>query len=459
MTGSQTNLAWDTLIELDGAGPLYGRLEKALRRAIRAGRIPTGSALPPSRLLATELGCSRWAVTQAYAQLAAEGYLAARTGSATRVRWTGDSAPDVPRPAAAAATPRYDLVPGLPDLRAFPRRRWLDAVGRAVSTTAHADLGYPPPRGVPALREVLVEYLQRCRGASATELLVCAGVSDGVLRVCRALAGRGARRIAVEDPGWPRLRDAATTAGLEVIAVPVDESGLDTAQLGPGIDAVIVTPAHHFPTGVVLAPERRMALVEWARRTGGLIIEDDYDAEFRYDRRPIGALQGMEPGHTVLCGSVSKTLSPAVGIGWMLAPASWAAELEPQQPGGPAVLDQLTYAEFVRSGEYDRHLRAVRRRYRSRRDALVAALATALPDYRVTGTAAGLHVLVRLPAGSDPATVVAAAAARGLAVADLARYRIRPSADSGLVLGYGNLADRSLPAAVAALVDAARATS
>jgi GntR family transcriptional regulator/MocR family aminotransferase len=441
MAEFQTNV----LIDLDGDGPLHARLTAALRDAIRAGRLATGTALPPSRALAADLGCSRWVVTQAYAQLSAEGYLAGRTGSATRVRWSPgpEAAPPVAGP--APGRPRYDAAPGLPDLRAFPRRRWAEAVREALAAAPHADLGYPDPAGHPRLRAVLAEYLARARGAvaAAGDVTVCSGVTDGVGRLCRALAAAGHTAIAVEDPGWGRLRVVAASAGLAVEPVPVDADGLVVERI-QGVRAVVVTPAHHFPTGAVLAPARRAALVDWAHRVDGVIAEDDYDAEFRYDRRPVGTVQGMAPGRVALFGSLSKTLSPALGLGWALAPPAWRAGV--RAGVAPPVLDQLAFAGFVASGGYDRYLRAARQRYRARRDALVAALARRLPAARVDGVAAGLHLLLGGVAG-DAAAIVARAAAAGVAVADLAWYRVRPG-PPGLVLGYGNLADRAVAEAV-----------
>jgi GntR family transcriptional regulator/MocR family aminotransferase len=436
------------------SGPLHVRLTSALRGAIRSGRLVDGAKLPPSRVLAADLGCSRWVVTQAYEQLVAEGYLRARPGSATRVRWPAAVAgpparvPDTPVP------PRYDLAPGLPDLRTFPRRRWAEAIRTALADAPDAELGYPVPGGHPLLRAVLADYLTRARGAiaAAEDVSVCAGVTDGVGRLCRGLRAAGHTAIAVEDPGWGRLRVVAAAAGLATVPVPVDGSGMDVTGL-PDVRAVIVTPAHHFPTGTVLAPGRRAALVDWARRVDGLIVEDDYDAEFRYDRRPVATVQGMAPDRVALFGSLSKTLSPALGIGWAVAPPRWSDALRAEP--GPSTVDQLALAHLVRSGGYERHLRAARHRYRARRDALVDAVRTRLPPASISGVAAGLHLLLDLP-GGQPAAVVDRAAQAGLAIADLAWYRVRPGSP-GLVLGYGNLADSAVPAAVELLAAAVTA--
>ncbi|WNV85954.1 PLP-dependent aminotransferase family protein [Umezawaea sp. Da 62-37] len=456
MPESQTNLSWDVLLDLSGpAGARHERLAGALRSAVRDGVLPVGTALPPSRKLATDLGCSRWLVTQAYGQLVAEGYLEARTGAATRVSWSpGRDERRPPAARVAAPVPRYDLAPGVPDLRAFPRRRWADALRDVLTTMPHTEFGVPPLGGHPRLRAVVAEYLRRCRGASAAprDVTICAGVTEGVTRVCRALAARGVTAVAVEDPSWGRTRQAVAAAGLTVVPVPVDEDGVRVDLLG-GTRAVVVTPAHQFPTGTVLAPARRAALVAWARDVDGLVLEDDYDAEFRYDRRPVGTVQGMAPAHVALFGSVSKTLSPALGIGWHVLPPAWTESYQAANPAAatPSVVDQLALAAFIDQGGYDRHLRAVRLRYRSRRDALVAALATHLPDSRTTGVAAGLHLLLHLGGAVDTGALVRRAAAEGLRLVDLAAYRSTPPEEPALVLGYGNLADNAVLPAVALL--------
>jgi GntR family transcriptional regulator/MocR family aminotransferase len=464
MRESQTNLAGDLLLHLGqpGDGPLHERVKRALRTAIRNGRIDVGTALPPSRQLATDLGCSRWAVTEAYSQLVAEGYLESRTGSATRVRWS--NAPDArSRHSAAHQAPvaRFDLAPGLPDLRAFPRRRWADAVRSQVTTAAFTDFGYPSPGGHLRLRRLLAEYLGRSRGVLATpqDVTVCTSVTDGVRRVCHALRADGITAVGCEEPGWTRLREVVRAAGLEPVPIRTDGGGLRTDDLArhTGLRAVLTTPAHQFPLGTVLAPDRRAALLHWARQADGVVLEDDYDAEFRYDRRPVAAMQGMDPSRVVLFKSLSKILSPALGIGWIVAPPRWSGHLQQahQAATQPSTVDQLAFAALLESGAYDRHLRACRQRYRKRRDALVQALARQLPGAPVSGIAAGLHIVLRMPAGVDTAAVVTTAAARSLRVADLAAYHATDQyADHGLVLGYGNLADSSVDEAVRHLHEA-----
>jgi GntR family transcriptional regulator/MocR family aminotransferase len=446
------------LLNLHGSGPVHARLAHALRAAIRDGRLPPGSLLPPTRVLARDIGRSRWVVTEAYAQLATAGYVEATVGSGTRVRAVAaPGAALAVRGGTRAPVSEIDMAPGLPDLRSFPVHRWAAAVRQAAAALSVTDLGYPDPAGHQTLRGLLAQYLARVRGADtgAAGLTVCRGATDGLGRVCRALRRAGCTTVAVEDPGWHRVGAVVAAAGLTVRPVPVDEEGIDVERLGEDAGAVVVTPAHQFPAGVVLSARRRAALLAWARRSGGLIIEDDYDAEFRYDRRPVGVLQGTDPSHVVLLGSLSKMLSPAVGIGWLVTPPRWTDDVRGAVAGDmpPPVLDQLTFTAFLRAGWYDRHLRSMRRRYRERRDALVDELATRMPAARVSGIAAGMHLVLELPDGADPQAIRAAMLARGVRVVSLGSYRAGTTGAPGLVLGYGNLADQQVSAAVTALAE------
>lgn len=455
MTDSHTNL-WQQRF-VGGDGPAHVRLATAIRTAIRDGQLSDGAPLPPSRELAAELSCSRWVVTQAYEQLVAEGYLEAHTGAGTKVRSALARPPAQAREATPAAPMRYDLGPGLPDLSAFPRTAWARAWHEALAAAPHADLGYAPAGGHPALREALADYLARVRGATVSpdDLVVTTGVRDGVAAVARLLVSRH-KRIAVEDPGWTRLRTVVASSGLQPVSMPVDRHGARTDELDDSLRLAALTPAHHFPTGTVLSAQRRADALAWAERVDGLLLEDDYDAEFRYDRRPIGTLQGLAPSRVALFGSVSKTLAPAIRIGWVAAPPEWSAALRQAVPE-VAVLDQLALARFLQNGSYDRHLRQARRRYRARRDLLVSAIARRLPQCQVSGVAAGLHLLVELPDHISAAATTAAAAEAGVRVMDLAACRLAPSHDRPtLVLGYGNLSDRVVDSAVAALAAAIR---
>jgi GntR family transcriptional regulator / MocR family aminotransferase len=318
----------ELLVGLDRrAGPLHAQLEAQLREAVRSGRLAAGERLPSSRALAAELAVSRGVVVEAYGQLAAEGYLAVRPGAAPQVAAGARAA--AARPAERApALPRYDLRPGTPDLALFPRAAWAAAQRRALREVADADLGYPPPGGHRRLRVALAAYLGRVRGVQAApeRIVVCGGVAEAVALVGRVLRAGGARRVAVEDPSHPGTRELMGHSGLEIVPVPVDEGGVDVAAIiAAGVDAALLTPAHQSPTGVVLDPPRRAALAAWARDTGALVIEDDYDAEYRYDRHPVGALQGLAPDHVVHVHSVSKSLAPALRLGWAALPARLVA--------------------------------------------------------------------------------------------------------------------------------------
>ncbi|MFF1276491.1 PLP-dependent aminotransferase family protein [Streptomyces marokkonensis] len=445
-------------LHLDPAGPGLRRgLTDALREAVRTGRLSPGTRLPSSRTLAADLGIARNTVADAYADLVAEGWLTARQGSGTRV---ADRA--VPGPPAAPSTPRrvpgrlpYSLVPGTPDLASFPRAEWLKATRRALATAPHDAFGYGDPRGRPELRVALADYLARVRGVRADpeRLVVCAGFSHGLHLLCEILRARGARTLAVESHGLDVHWDLATRAGLRTTPLPFDSSG--TRAQDPGdADAVLLSPAHQFPLGGALRPERRAAVVDWARRTGGLILEDDYDGEFRYDRQPVGALQDLDPDHVVYLGTASKSLAPGLRLGWMVVPPSLVADVVDVGGGRPVgVVEQLALAEFLTSGAYDRHVRAARLRYRRRRDALVRALAERAPDVRVTGIAAGLHAVLRLPPGTEQ-SVVQAATWQGLAVLGLSRFR-HPAADptpgDALVVGYATPPDHAWTGTLEAL--------
>ncbi|ROR45422.1 PLP-dependent aminotransferase family protein [Kitasatospora cineracea] len=390
-------IAWEP-----GGGELAGRLVRSLRAAVREGRLAGGARLPASRVLAAELGVSRGVVVEAYEQLAAEGYLVGRQGSGTRVA----EGVAVERPGEAvrvpAAEPRYDLKPGTPDLGAFPRAAWAGAVRRALQGAANRDLGYGDPAGLPQLRGELAAYLGRVRAVAAgpERVAVISGVGQGLALLVGLLARHGRRRIAVEDPGSPGTLGLLRAHGVEPVGVPVDQEGLVVRELAAsGADAVLVTPAHQYPTGVALSARRRTELAGWAR-AGGLVVEDDYDAEFRYDREPLGAVQGLAPERTVYLGSLSKTLAPGLRLGWAVLPG-WLAEDFRQAKQyadlGTGAVDQLAFAALLESGGYDRHLRAVRPRYRARRDALVGALREHLPQAGLRGVAAGLHLYADLP--------------------------------------------------------------
>ncbi|MEU7055303.1 PLP-dependent aminotransferase family protein [Streptomyces sp. NPDC046197] len=458
-------------LHLEPTGPGVRRgLTDALREAVRTGRLTPGTRLPSSRSLAADLGIARNTVADAYADLVAEGWLTARQGSGTRVApgapptpcgRRGRAVPGAPgrsaQPRREPGRPAYDLTPGTPDLASFPRTEWLRAARRALASAPNEALGYGDPCGRVELRTALAGYVSRARGvrADADRIVVCSGFAQGLKLLGEVLARRGLDSLAVEAYGLDVHRTIAEQAGLGTVPLPFDDFGT-RPDVPAGVSAVLLNPAHQFPMGGVLRPRRRAAVVEWARRTGGLVLEDDYDGEFRYDRQPVGALQDLDPEHVIHLGTVSKSLAPGLRLGWMVLPGSLLPDVVAARRAGGwsgGVLDQLTLAEFITSGAYDRHIRAARLRYRRRRDALVRALAERAPRIRVTGIAAGLHAVLELPPGTE-SSVVRAAAWQGLAVHGLSRFR-HPRATTepldALVVGYGTPPDHAWAGALDAL--------
>ncbi|MDQ3769737.1 MAG: PLP-dependent aminotransferase family protein, partial [Actinomycetota bacterium] len=358
--------------------------------------------------------------------------------------------------------PRIDLFPGGPDLSLFPRRAWSRALREALATLPDSRMGYALPQGAPELREALSEHLGRVRGAHADpeRIVVTSGYQQGLRLVCELVRRNGGRRMAMEDPGYPIAALGIEAADLEVVPVPLDDQGLDVGALASsGADGAVVTPAHAMPTGAVLAPQRRADLLAWAQGADALVLEDDYDAEFRYDREPLGALQGLAPERVILAGSVSKTLAPGLRLGWLLLPAALSAQaslLRGLSDGGAGVLEPLALAQLLRTGAFDRHVRAARQRYRARRAALLDALAEHLPAARVHGVAAGLHVLVELPPGVAEEAVIAAAERRGVRAYGLDAHTRVHHRSPALVLGYAATPERELRDAVAVLAACVR---
>ena len=449
------------------------QLEQGLRAAIQDGRLHADTTMPATRVLAGELGVSRSVVVEAYGNLTADGYLTARQGSGTRVR-PAPAAPERPprrRPAASAGsyerpyrmTPvapgQLRLLGGLPDPALFPRTRWLRHYRAALAEVPDPALLYPGSMGASALRKQLAAYLGRVRGVATTpqRLMICTGYTQGLTLVCRALGRAGARRVAVEDPSFAMHRTAIEMTGLEVVPVPVDQGGIDVEALdrAPGVAAVVVAPAHSYPTGATLESGRRQALVAWARDRNAVIIEDDYDAEFRYDRTPIGALQGLDPDRVVHIGGVSKTLSPALRLGWVALPPDLLGPVEREKrfdDMGSPLLEQLAFAGFLGNGDFARHLRRVRPIYRARRDATIDAVAECLPEAAWQGAAAGLHLHLLLPGDVDVPALTELALGHGLLLEDGAWHRADPpSAAPSVVLGYGTMPEVTVRRGVALL--------
>ncbi|MGN6198170.1 MocR-like pyridoxine biosynthesis transcription factor PdxR [Humibacter sp.] len=458
-------------------------LEAAMRDMIRDGRLASGTRMPATRSLARDLGIARNSVAEVYGRLVGEGWLEARTGAGTwvahgagssaRIAAADDAGPPVQH---AGAGIRLDLRAGIPDTSGFPRSAWASAMRRAVSAAPVSAFGYGDPAGVEPLRRALATYLGRARGvvADPSAVHVTHGAGHAVRLVGRALVAAGARRVAVEEYGHQPHRHILAALGLEVVPLPVDDSGADVERLGDlNADAVLLTPAHQFPIGVALSPARRAAVVQWTERTGGLVIEDDYDGEFRFDRRAIGALQSLSPDRVVYVGTASKALGPGIGLGWCVLPRTLvAAVAEERHLDGakPGALAQLALAEFLDRGDYDRAVRSARARYRARRQYLERAVAERMPAARVTGMPAGLHCLLELPDGIQESDVMRRADAVGIAFDGLQTYRMparepvraegvaaRPPA---MVVGFGapppHLFEQAVEAALAAIAAASR---
>jgi GntR family transcriptional regulator / MocR family aminotransferase len=460
-----TTFGADLHLDLGGSGLRAGLLD-ALREAVRTGRLAPGTRLPSSRSLAADLGVARNTVADAYAELIAEGWLTAQQGSGTRVAMRAEprrTAQAAPRAGLTQRRPMYGLMPGSPDLADFPRTQWLAAARRALTAAPHDAFGYGDARGMLELRTAVADYVARVRGvyAEPERVVICSGFHHGLTLMAQALAARRVRAVAVESYGFAAYRDVLGGAGLRVPRVDVDEQGARTENLAHlrDVGAVLMTPAHQYPTGVALHPDRRAEAVDWARSTGALILEDDYDGEFRYDRDPVGALQGLDPERVVYFGSASKSLAPGLRLAWMVLPGELVQEIVAAKGhvDWSSALEQLTLAEFIASGAYDRHVRSMRLRYRRRRDQLVAALAQRAPHVRVTGMAAGLQAVLDLPRGTE-GSVVQAAARMGLAVSGLEEYRYEvagmawrsPDRDA-LVVGYSAPSDSAWAGALDAL--------
>ncbi|MFF1509714.1 PLP-dependent aminotransferase family protein [Streptomyces sp. NPDC058326] len=484
---SHGQAAWELLLPAVGApARRRGRaLQEALREAVRSGRLIAGTRLPSTRELAADLGVSRGLVTEAYEQLTAEGYLRSDRGAGT---WVGEAArarradrsrtadarhgpgPDCGTPVRGAHGPgpetsrvRVDFRPGTPDLSLFPRAAWAAAQRAVLTRLPHPALGYPDPRGVPELREALAGMLTRRRGVVADEerLVVCSGVAQASTLLGFVLRARGLDAVGIEDPGSPEHGRLFASTGLDTVWLPLDEEGLRTGPLAASdVRAVVVTPSHQFPSGISWSAERRADLLDWARTVDGYVLEDDYDGDFRYDRAPVGALQGLDPERVVYAGSVSKSLAPGLRLGWMLVPEALLGEVVERKRTmdlGNPVLDQAVLAEFVTRGGYDRQLRRCQRAYRERRDALLAALAEHLPGTRVSGIAAGLHVIARVPGDyGPPERFLARAAEAGVALRRLEEYGTARPADGDvrLVIGYAHLAPSAVTAGIRLVAEA-----
>ena len=491
-------------IEEAPVGGLSDWLAERLRGAISDGRLPVGSRLPATRVLAAELRVSRGVVTEAYQRLTEDGHVAGRGRAGTVIvaapigttpaalpsrtgasrtpsprgtaqrdrRRSGPPKKELPEPdlevfdAMRAAPARIDLTPGVPDLAAFPRAAWLRAERAVLSNLSASAFGYGDPAGTPRLRLAVANWLARNRGIKADpdDIIIVAGVAQALGLIAQVLGRAGITEIAVEDPGSLGSRQHLQLWGMRTPPIPVDSDGLRVDRLTESAARVVlVTPAHHFPTGVVLEGERRRELIRWAA-AGGLIVEDDYDAEHRYDRPPVPALRAMLTDQVVYAGSVSKLLAPSLRIGWMLAPPQYKEALAGAKrlaDLGNAALPQLVLAQLMESGELERQLRFVRKRHRQRRDAMIDAISNYLPMATVHGAAAGLHLTITFDdlsrelfngLGSDLSDVHLAAAAlrAGVKTQPLSWHSQEPQ-PPGLVLGYAARTPTEITEAVAVL--------
>lgn len=434
------NLGIDLHIELPQGVGIKAALLQALRDAIDSGILKPGTRLPPSRTLALDLGVARNTVADCYVELAAAGWLMTRQGSGTVVASLADSRNRDPVSTSSAGRFTHSLTPGSPDVSAFPRTAWISSARRALTAAPHDAFAATDPRGRIELRNALSGYLGRTRGVRVDpdRLVISASSGHGIALLARAIGGT----FAVDAYCLHLHRQLLTDEGVNTVPLSVDESGTCTEELtSTSASAVLLTPTHQFPLGGPLTPKRRGTALEWASRTGGIIVEDDYDGEFRYDRKPVGALQGIAPNHVAYLGTVSKSLSPAIRIGWMVLPDKLIDPVLAVK--GPyerwvSSTDQLTLADFIESGRFDSHIRKMRGSYRRRRDQLVTILSLRVPEVRVEGISAGLHAVIRLPRGTER-SVLAAANARGLGLEGLSTFRhpdTLPADSDGIVVGY-----------------------
>jgi GntR family transcriptional regulator / MocR family aminotransferase len=464
MANSGTTVGPEVLVVIDRQRPepLHRQLTDGLRAAIRAGQLSPDARMPSSRVLAADLGVSRRLVVDAYAQLVAEGFLLSQHGSGTRVASVYVTEDGEVGATSRLASYDVDFTPGCPDLSSFPRAAWMRALRQGLAITETDAFGYVAPQGHAATREALSGYLRRTRGVltDPDRIVVCSGVTQGLGLSGIALRQLDGLPIAIEDPAFWFHRVAMRNNGIPAIPIPVDDDGIDVDQLAASeARAVLITPAHQSPTGVVMSPARRAALLEWAQ-DGNMIIEDDYDAEYRYDRAPVGAMQGLAPDRVIYLGSASKTLAPALRFGWMVLPAQLVgivSKFKRSADLGNSIMDQITFAQLLASGDYDRHLRAMRRRYVSRRNALLRALTQYMPDTTVLGAAAGVQLAVHFPPAYPIDELIESAAGMGVKVEPLQPwYADRASGTPGLILGFANVSESKILTGIQVLARAAQ---
>jgi GntR family transcriptional regulator/MocR family aminotransferase len=462
-------------IQLDRAGrtPLVAQIYSAIREGIENGRLASGARLPSWQDLAAQLGVSRGTVRVAYERLIAEQFAIGLGSAGTRVaeRQSRSSLPD--------RSPEAPLLPGLfhefgtapfafqmgvPAQDAFPFKLWSRILTRETRRAAAAPVTYPDPRGAPELRNEIAAYLGLARGirCNASQILITGGFSGALGLAIRGLQ-LGTMEAWIEDPGFPLTRTALSLAGMALTAVPVDAEGLDVAagiRTAAGAKLAVVTPGQQAPLGMTMSPRRRLALLDWARRNDAWIIEDDYLSELQLTGRAAPALASLDHGGRVLhIGSFSKTISPALRLGFLVVPpelshrfAEFAASLAP----APAAGTQRAVAEFLRNGHYLRHLRRMKRLYAVRREALLRCLGEIAPNSIKVQPAAGLAVVLLLPESVSDMDIASRALQFGLAPGPMSVWCMQPSRQQGLLLCVTNLNERRLPADCRRLLELAQ---
>ncbi len=455
------------------AGPLFRQVYLGLRKAVLSGAFQSGGRLPSTRDLAQQLGVSRTVVLLAYDQLLAEGFTEGRAGSGTYVSAgvgrsssaaAGESARlrlarfgkaaaiacsklNVPRRAAPSLP--YDFAYGRSDLETFPFAMWRRLLLKCARRASAAELDYGPAAGNTALREAICTHLRRSRAVNCdpAQVIVVNGSQQALDLIARILLQPG-DRVAVEDPSYQGTTEVLRAAGARLLPVPVDEHGLDPGKLPANARIVFVTPSHQFPTGTILPLARRLALLDWAKRRDAVVVEDDYDGEFRYEGQMLESLQGLDrDARVIYIGTFSRTIFSALRIGYLVVPkslvpaftaAKWLCDRH--TPG----LEQETLAEFIASGMYERHLRRVRRRNASRREALLEAIGKYLDRVEVTGAAAGAHLVLWPMRRVDEGALLAAAAARGVGVYLMSPYYLKRPLRTGILLGYSRMTESAI---------------
>jgi GntR family transcriptional regulator / MocR family aminotransferase len=459
------------VIPLSRADSLSRQIYRWFRQAILSGRMQRSERLPSSRELADQLHVSRTVVVSAFEQLLAEGFVTGRAGSGTYVadslRGTHRSSRASPArvrlsrfgkameaatwqmdaPAAQAPAPRYDFAYGRSDVEIFPFEMWRRLLLRHARAAPIRELDYGPAAGSAALRAAIAVHLRRARAVDCdpAQIVIVSGSQQALDLIARVLIERG-DRVAVENPCYQGTREILRAAGARLAPVNVDTQGIDPALLPGSARLAFVTPSHQFPTGAVLPLARRLALLDWARRADALVVEDDYDGEFHYDDAPIQSLQGLDAdGRVLYIGTFSRTVFPALRIGYLVVPKSLTAAFTSAKwlcDRHTATLEQEALAEFITSGMYERHLRRVRRRNAARRASLREAIDRHLGDrVTVTGYGAGAHVALWPVAQVAEGTLIARAAARGVRVYGMSPYLLTPARRTGLVLGYSRMSE------------------